>query len=66
MAVAFSAFERTSDLVEISLPKKPGGYLLIAEFLANGTIDPVISRRYLKVGEVSEYNFFEMKISSLK
>jgi len=66
MAVAFSAFERTSDLAGISLPKKPGGYLLIAEFIANGTIDPVISRRYIKVGKVPEYIFFEIKTSGLK
>jgi hypothetical protein len=66
LAIVFSAFERTSDLAGISLPKKPGGYLLIAEFLANGTNDPVISRRYIKVGRVSEYNFFEIKTSSLK
>jgi hypothetical protein len=66
MAVAFSAFERTSDLAEISLPKKPGGYLLIAEFIANGSTNPVISRRYIKVGKVPEYIFFEIKTSSLK
>jgi hypothetical protein len=66
MAVAFSAFECTSDLAGISLPKKPGGYLLIAEFIANGSTNPVISRRYIKVGKVPEYIFFEIKTSSLK
>ena len=66
LADAFSAFERISDLAGISLPKKPGGYLLLAEFLANGTFDPVISRKYIKVGKVSEYNFFEIKASNLK
>ena len=64
--VTFSQFDRSGISVDISLPKKPGGYLLIAEFLANGTIDPVISRRYIKVGKVPEYNFFEIKTLSLK
>jgi hypothetical protein len=66
LPVAFSAFDRTSDLAEILLPKKPGGYLLIAEFIANGSIDPIISRRFIKVGKVSEYNFFTIKTFDLK
>jgi hypothetical protein len=48
------------------LPNKPGGYLLLAEFLADGSIDPVISRRYVKVGTASEYDFLEMKADRLK
>jgi len=39
---------------------------LVAEFIVNGTIDPIISRRYIKVGKVPEYKFFEIKASSLK
>jgi len=66
LPVALSAFDRTSHFAGILLPKKPGGYLLIAEFIANGTIDPVISRRYIKVGKVPEYIFFEIKTSGLK
>jgi len=66
LPVTFSAFDRTSDSAVISLPKKPGGYLLTAEFIVNGTIDPIISRRYIKVGKVPEYKFFEIKTSSLK
>jgi len=61
LPVAFSAFERTSDLVEVSLPKNPGGYLLIAEFLSDGAIDPVISRRYIKVGKLPEFKYFELQ-----
>jgi hypothetical protein len=50
----------------MSLPKKAGGYLLLAEFLADGKKEPVISRRYIRVGTVSEYKYFEMKEVKLK
>jgi len=65
MPVTLSAFERSSAPVEITLPKKPGGYLILAEFLPGGSFDPVISRRYIKVGPTSVYKFFEMKAVSL-
>jgi hypothetical protein len=61
MPVVFSAFDRSSFPVEISLPKKPGGYLLVAEFMPDNSIKPVISRRYIKVGDLEDYKFFEMK-----
>jgi hypothetical protein len=64
--VTFSAFDRSKFSVEMLLPNKPGGYLLLAEFLADGSIDPVISRRYVKVGTASEYNYLEMKADRLK
>ena len=64
--VVLAAFDRSPIPVEISLPRKAGGYLLIAEFLADGKKDPVISRRYLKVGNISDYKYFEMKSESLK
>jgi hypothetical protein len=61
MPVVFSAFDRSSFPVEISLPKKPGGYLLVAEFMPDNSNKPVISRRYIKVGDLEDYKFFEMK-----
>jgi hypothetical protein len=64
--VTLSAFDRSAVPVDISLPKKPGGYLLTAEFLADGSQNPVISRRYLKVGVVPEYKYFEMQPDKLK
>ena len=66
LPVAFLAFDRSSFPVEISLPEKAGGYLLLAEFVSDGDVSPVISRRYIKVGELSDYKFFEMKEESLK
>ena len=64
--VTLSAFDRSSFSAEIALPKKPGGYLLLEEFLAEGSKEPVISRRYIKVGVVPEYNYFEMQPVRLK
>jgi hypothetical protein len=52
--------------VELSLPKKAGGYLLLAEFLADGRKEPVVSRRFIKVGIVPEYKYFEMQPVKLK
>jgi hypothetical protein len=66
MPVTLLAFDRSSFSVEASLPRKPGGYLMLAEFLAEGNVSPVISRRYIKVGKVPVYKFFEMKEESLK
>ena len=66
MKASLSAFDRSFFPVEITLPKKPGGYLLLAEFIADGRDKPVISRRYIKVGGVKDYKFFEMKTESLK
>jgi hypothetical protein len=45
----------------ITLPEKPGGYLLLARFKPEGG-EEVISRRYIKVGEAAEYRFFEMNV----
>ncbi|MGC1390423.1 MAG: glycoside hydrolase family 2 [Bacteroidales bacterium] len=66
MTVVLSAFDRSSFPVEISLPKKEGGYLLLAEFLADGRKDPAISRRFIKVGIVPEYKYFEIQPVKLK
>jgi len=59
--VDLAGYDRSSVPVMISLPRKAGGYLLVAEFLADGKNVPVISRRFIKVGSISEYRFFDMK-----
>ncbi len=66
LPVTLSSFERSFFSAEISLPGKPGGYLLLAEFKAGGSDNPVISRRFLKVGIVPEYKYFEMPPVKLK
>ena len=46
----------------MELPKEKGGYLLVAEYFSEGKNQPVISRRYLKIGNSSNdnYDFYEM------
>ena len=64
--VTMSAFDRSFFEVEIVLPKKPGGYLLLAELMADGSINPVISRRFIKVGVIPEYKYYEIQPGELK
>lgn len=47
--------------VAINLPDKPGGYVMVAEFTPEKQSNPVISRRYIKVGEAEAYSFYEIK-----
>ncbi len=55
------SFLRTDIPVSLNLPEISGGYLLIAEFTPeNGS--PVISRRYIRVGKMNEYSFFNLEI----
>jgi len=47
----------------LELPNEKGGYLLTAEYYAGGSNSPVISRRYLKIGDSpnENYSFYDMK-----
>ena len=56
--VTLNSYVRSDIPVSVSLPSVPGGYVLVAEFTADGGT-PVISRRYLKVGEAGEYRYWE-------
>jgi hypothetical protein len=64
--VTMSAFDRSFFEVEIALPKIPGGYLLLAELMPDGSINPVISRRFIKVGVIPEYKYYEIRPDELK
>lgn len=55
ISITLSAVDRSSIHAEMILPEKTGGYLLLAEFIADGSKNPVISRRFIKVGEVPEF-----------
>lgn len=45
----------------LNLPDMPGGYLLVAEYLQGGKTDPVVSRRYIKVGsEDTDFKYCEI------
>lgn len=46
----------------LQLPTRKGGYLLVAEFLAENQKTPTISRRYLKIGDYNTaYSFYEIQ-----
>ncbi|MEA1996071.1 MAG: glycoside hydrolase family 2, partial [Gemmatimonadota bacterium] len=60
--VSIQAYEKQYVPVSIALPQEGGGYLLLAEFTAQGLEDkaPVISRRYLRVKAAEgRYEFFD-------
>jgi len=44
----------------LKLPEKPGGYVIVAEYYPAGKIDPVISRRFIKVGESQSFKYYEI------
>ena len=64
--VVLSAFDRSALSTEVTLPGKPGGYLLTAEFNAEASSKSVLSRRFIKVGKLPEYKFFEIQPPQLK
>ena len=41
----------------VGLPDRAGGYALIARYYPEGKSSPVVSRRYLKVGKLTEYRY---------
>jgi hypothetical protein len=54
------SFLRNDIPVSVTLPSKAGGYVIAAEFTPdNGK--PVVSRRFIRVGDASTYEFFSMK-----
>lgn len=61
--ISIHAYGKTLHPCMIQLPGQPGGYLLEAEYYPRGDTTPVISRRYLKVGDSTmKYDFFDLKI----
>ncbi len=64
--VVFSPFDRSSLPAEISLPGSSGGYLLMAEFKADGSNKSALSRRFIKVGKLPDYKFYEIQPPILK
>jgi hypothetical protein len=57
LPVRLESFLRTDIPVNLTLPSVPGGYVLIASFTpTDGT--PVISRRFLRIGQAEKYSYF--------
>ena len=58
--------ENTYVPVCFDLPDRAGGYVVTAEFVAEDQTASVVSRRYIKVGELEEYSYFEFEPGLLK
>ena len=61
MNVRIEPQRRTSFPCVMQLPSQAGGYLLVAEYYPEGKTEPVISRRYLKIGDAPQYSFHEVR-----
>ena len=60
--ISIFPYGKTLTPVSISLPEKSGCYTLVAQFMSENMVQPVISRRYIKVGETSSSaRFYEIK-----
>ncbi len=49
----------------LPLPEKPGGYVVVAEFSEDGK-SPVVSRRFIKVGDLDTYSFYSIDMQPLR
>ena len=58
--ITIEAFRRHNIPASIDLPKKEGGYLILSTFLQEGSDQPMISRRYIKVGDSDIQEYFEV------
>ncbi len=63
-SVEIESFGKQIQPCQLRLPTRPGGYLLVAEYLEQGKSEPVLSRRYLKIGDAaSSYkDYFDYKL----
>jgi len=59
--VKLPGYQRTNIPVFITLPQQQGGYLILSEFVKDGSDEILKSRRYIKVGEVENPDFFEVE-----
>lgn len=59
-SVKLQSYLRSDLPVSITLPTEAGGYLLVAEFTPENGV-PVISRRFIKVGKLAEYKYFNLE-----
>ena len=64
-SIVIEPFGKRFQPCVLKLPSKTGGYLLIAEYHEKGRAKPVLSRRYLKVGDAvtSFKDYFEYTLN---
>jgi hypothetical protein len=61
MEVTLEALQRTDLIATLNLPEQLGGYLLVAGYTPTGSSREIISRRYIRIGNLSQYTYFEMQ-----
>jgi hypothetical protein len=59
--VELSAYQRTNIPAFFTLPQKVGGYLILTEFVKEDSNEILKSRRYIKVGEVKNPEYWEVE-----
>jgi hypothetical protein len=61
--IAVPEYGKSYNPVSVKLPKKSGGYLIAAEYRSGSApkAEPVVSRRFVKVGNKTDYAFYELK-----
>jgi len=59
--VELPAYQRKNIPAFFTLPQKEGGYLILNEFVKNGSDEVLKSRRYIKVGEGKNVDFWEVE-----
>ncbi len=59
--VKLPGYQRTNIPVIQTLPQQTGGYLILSEFVKDGSSEILKSRRYIKVGDVKNAKFWELQ-----
>ena len=62
ISVSLPASDRIRIPYSLTLPAVAGGYLLVSEFTEKGKKELLISRRYIKVGALEQYDFWDIPI----
>ncbi len=57
--VKLPGYQRTNIPVFLTLPQQEGGYLILSEFKKDGSQEILKSRRYIKVGEIENPEFWQ-------
>ena len=63
VAIELPASDRMEFAYSLKLPSRPGGYLIQTYFAEEGTKEKKSSRRYIKVGDLETYQFFNPAVS---
>ncbi|HET9825151.1 MAG TPA: hypothetical protein VFP87_07450 [Chitinophagaceae bacterium] len=63
--ISIPAFDRIEISYAFKLPAVAGGYLLETFFVEDGKKEKRISRRYIKVGNMDKYDFYDVPVADI-